>query len=80
MLEIIKSQNLNVMRTRIFSFMLVVIISFSPTFVFGHSGHGTFDGLNIGHYLTSPLHVISALVVLGVTVLGVSYFKRRQAN
>ena len=67
------------MQTRILT-LLTFIALLSPTVVLAHAGHGTFDGINLWHYLTSPMHLISAMVVLAISVFGVRYFKRRQIN
>ena len=36
-----------------------------------HPGHGTFTGTEIGHYLTSPVHlgVALAVIVLAIVIL-----------
>jgi hypothetical protein len=70
------------MQTRTRSFFLVVLATLSPFVVFGHPGHGTFEGHTFWHYLTSPLHLVSAIVVIGVAVIGVRYLikKRRQIS
>ena len=67
------------MRTKI-SILLAFFVALSPTVVLAHGGHGTFNGINFWHYLTSPLHLISAMAVLAVTVFGVRYFRRKQTN
>jgi heme/copper-type cytochrome/quinol oxidase subunit 2 len=41
-----------------------------------HPGHGTSNGIDILHYLTSPLHVILLVAV----VAGVFYVKYRQSS
>ncbi len=64
------------MRTRIFT-LLALIVFLSPTVVLAHVGHGTFDGHSFWHYLTSPLHLISVMAVLVITVFGVRYFRKR---
>ena len=67
------------MRTKIFT-LLALFVVLSPTVLFAHAGHGTFDGINLWHYLTSPLHLISTMVVLAVVVFGVRYFRKRQES
>ncbi len=70
------------MQTRIFNVFVAIVLFLTPTLGFGHPGHGTFDGTNFWHYLTSPLHLISAMVVLGVAVIGIKYFikKKKQTS
>ncbi len=66
------------MRTRIFT-LFAFFAFLLPTAALAHAGHGTFDGISFWHYLTSPLHLISAMVVLGVAVIGVwCLIKRRR--
>ena len=67
------------MRTKIFT-LLALFLVLSPRIVLAHAGHGTLDGTNLWHYLTSPLHLIYALIVLAVAVFGVRYFTKRQEN
>lgn len=67
------------MRTKILT-LLAFFVLLSPTAVLAHAGHGTFDGINLWHYVTSPLHLFSTMVVLTVTVFGVRYFRKRQTN
>ena len=67
------------MRTKILT-LLSFLVFLSPAVVFAHAGHGTFNGINLWHYLTSPIHFFSAMMVLATTVFGIRYFKRRQAN
>ena len=80
LLELLNNlKNQMIMRTR-FLTLLVFFVILSPTLVLAHAGHGTFDGINLWHYLTSPLHLISTTLVLAATVFGVRYFKRKQTN
>ncbi len=64
------------MRIR-FITLLAFFVVLSSTVVLAHAGHGTFDGINLWHYLTSPLHVISAMGVITVVVFGVRYIRKR---
>ncbi|MDH5365960.1 MAG: hypothetical protein OEW67_03180 [Cyclobacteriaceae bacterium] len=64
------------MRTRTLS-LLVFFVILSPTFVLAHVGHGTFDGINFWHYLTSPAHLISGIVVLAVAIFSYRYFRKK---
>jgi hydrogenase/urease accessory protein HupE len=43
-----------------------------------HPGHGTFTGTEIGHYLTSPVHlgVALAVIVLAIVILRKRIFKK----
>ncbi len=36
---------------------------------FAHPGHGTFTGTEIGHYLTSPVHIGVALVAIVFAII-----------
>jgi len=67
------------MRTKIIT-LLALFVVISPNVVLAHTGHGAFDGINFWHYLTSPLHLISTMVVLAVAVFGVRYFRKKQIN
>ena len=70
------------MRNGNLSLIMVVLITLSPAVVFGHPGHGTFDGINIFHYLTSPMHYIVSMTIIAVGIVGVRYIRkrRRQVN
>lgn len=41
-----------------------------PTILSAHSGHGSFEGLSLMHYLESPVHNIPiiALFLLGIII------------
>ncbi len=67
------------MRTKILT-LLVFVLLLSPSTVLAHAGHGTFDGLSLWHYITSPLHLLFTMGVLAVVVFGVRYFIRRQID
>jgi membrane-anchored glycerophosphoryl diester phosphodiesterase (GDPDase) len=66
------------MRTRIITLITLATIFLVPTLVLAHPGHGTFNGHNLGHYLTSPVHLISTLAVIAVTVFIVKYVNKRR--
>jgi len=70
------------MQTRFITFLAVVLVALMPSLVYGHPGHGTFDGLTLFHYATSPLHILSAFAVVTAVVFGVRYFRKkyRQTN
>lgn len=65
------------MRTRILTLIAFVTMVLVPSMVLAHPGHGTFDGLNLGHYLTSPVHLASLLVIVAATVFAVRYVRKR---
>ncbi|MCB0497507.1 MAG: hypothetical protein KDC79_15295 [Cyclobacteriaceae bacterium] len=69
------------MRTRIFTLIAIVTILL-PSLALAHPGHGTSDGYNLMHYLTSPMHLISVLLVVGASALAIRYAKssRKQEN
>lgn len=64
------------MRTRIFTLITFLSI-FVPSMVMAHPGHGTYDGISIWHYLTSPVHLISAVAIVAVNILAIRYAKKR---
>ncbi len=68
------------MRIRIFNVFVAIALFFTPTLGFGHPGHGTFDGTNFWHYLTSPLHLMLAVVIIVAVVLGVRYWRKRNSQ
>ena len=65
------------MKTR-FVALLSLLVALSSTVVYGHTGHGTFDGHNLWHYITSPLHLFSSIaIIVLVAVLGVRFFTKK---
>lgn len=64
------------MRTRIFT-LIAFLSVLVPSLALAHPGHGTYDGLNLMHYLTSPLHVIAVLGIILVNVVAIRYAKGR---
>ncbi|MCF6352066.1 MAG: hypothetical protein L3J06_03555 [Cyclobacteriaceae bacterium] len=68
------------MRTRNFNVFVAIVLFFTPTLGFGHPGHGTFDGINFWHYLTSPLHIMLAAAIIAVVVFGVRYLRKRSSQ
>jgi len=64
------------MKTR-FVTLFILFVALVPAVVYGHTGHGTFDGHNLWHYITSPLHLFSSIVILAVAVLGVRYLSKK---
>lgn len=53
---------------RIFSFLILVLISVMPLIVLAHAGHGHENPLSPGHYITNPEHFIPLALAVGVVV------------
>lgn len=64
------------MRTRIFT-LIALLSVLVPSMALAHPGHGTFDGISVMHYLTSPLHVILVLAIVLVNVFAIRFAVRR---
>ena len=44
------------------------LLLMAPFLVEAHPGHGSFSEIDPMHYLTSPLHLVSIAVIVGVGV------------
>ncbi len=58
------------------NFVLVALLSY-PLLAHAHPGHGFFDGISLAHFLTSPLHLIT-MVLIGVLFFSWRNWKRNQ--
>ena len=59
------------------SVLFTVALMALPISLFAHDGHGLFNGSELVHYLTSPLHIIP---VLGVFAIGILFFVKRKGS
>ncbi len=57
--------------------LLVISALFLSITTMAHPGHGTLTGTELGHYLTSPVHLGVALAAI---VLAVILIKRRASR
>ena len=64
------------MNRSIKSLLIVIAMLFSVT-AYAHPGHGTFNGHEIWHYVTSPVHMGIALGIVVVLFAGYKLFKRQ---
>lgn len=55
--------------------LLAILI---PVSIYAHPGHGTGNGMDLAHYLTSPLHLMTILCVVSIVVYW--YKKRHQTS
>ena len=65
---------------KIFSYLLVSLLSFIPAFSFAHPGHGATDGYSIKHYFVEPCHLITSFSVIVLTIVLIRSFQRKNAN
>jgi hypothetical protein len=68
-----------IMRIRNFT-LLAFFVLLLPKTVFAHPGHGTSDGVNLLHYLSSPLHLIISLVVVTLILVGLHHLRKKLSN
>jgi hypothetical protein len=57
------------------SVLLSVAFMALPLSSFAHDGHGLFNGGEVIHYLSSPLHIFP---ILGVFVIGALFLVKRK--
>jgi len=56
---------------------LSTLLALLPLAAFAHEGHGHSGGYTIIHYLTEPLHVVTALVVFAGLIVLYKSLKRQ---
>ncbi len=48
--------------------LVLIVISLNSVMLFAHPGHGNHTGHSLLHYITSPMHVLPLILVVGVGI------------
>ena len=63
---------------RIIKSCLVVIGLLTSSIVMAHPGHGTFNGHEFWHYVTSPMHIGLGLAAAVIMVVAYKFIKAQR--